>query len=452
MTPISPELILEILRCVGDCRDTFSVCCLVCRTWRALAQPFLFSQIQLSLESDCAPWNQKFSKYPHLADFVIILDLWGHGWRQSPPFVVLDPFLEGPATLELICWLSNVKSLLISDIYSLSKLELDALCHFTRVEHLEMHGVSFRRPEDLLHFMSHVVGLRSLNVSDTTIDSEGSHKSIASLLHDHVDSVSRRLRSLEVESAANHLYMLSWLSGRTFDTSDLTELTFLWKCLPTNIGLTAPQLSSSVDMFLSVVGAGIKYLNLGIEMRWQHFSKPKKVNPMLDHFIATAALKRFTALETLNIQSPHSLIPNEASRLDDIERLLHCVTFPNLWRMHLMIGFIFYTPDDFRSYKDLPVWANLNGLLSSPHFPSLRQVDFIVETESPYWHALKSEDTLRSIGLEGGGDGPILGRQWTWPDNPPTFQDIVGMIKTKMPTLVSHGRLEFRNNSNHRFW
>lgn len=170
-----------------------------------------------------------------------------------------------------------------------------------------------------------------------------------------------------------------------------------------------------------------------------------------DHFIATAALKSFTALETLNIRSPHSLIPNEASRLDDIERLLHHVTFPNLWKMRIMIGFIFYTPDDFRSYEDLPVWANLDGLLSSPSFPSLRQIDFVVETESPYWHALKSEDTLRSIGLEGGGDGPTLGRRWTWPDNPPTFQDIVGMITTKMPTLVSRGCLEFCEKSNHRF-
>ncbi|KAK0486305.1 hypothetical protein IW261DRAFT_790987 [Armillaria novae-zelandiae] len=256
MTSIPPELILEILRCVGECKDTFSACCLVCRTWSTLAQPFLFSEIQLSLEADCAPWNHKLSTYPHLADYVTILDLWSYGWRQSPPSVALDPFLEGPATLELIRRLPNLKSLHISDFYSLSKLELDALCHFTRVEHLEMHGVSFRRPEDLLHFMSHMVCLRSLNISDIAIDSNDSYKGVASLLHDHADGVSRRLRSLEVESAANHSYILSWLSGRTFDISDLTELTFLWKCLPTNIGHTASQLSYSVDMFLSAVSTG----------------------------------------------------------------------------------------------------------------------------------------------------------------------------------------------------
>lgn len=96
MTPIiPPELILEILRCVADRRNTFSACCLVCRTWRQFAQPFLFSEIQLTLESDCAFWNQKFSAYPHLADFVTILDLWGHGRRQVPD-AVLDPFLEVP--------------------------------------------------------------------------------------------------------------------------------------------------------------------------------------------------------------------------------------------------------------------------------------------------------------------------------------------------------------------
>ncbi|KAK0494918.1 hypothetical protein EDD18DRAFT_1354914 [Armillaria luteobubalina] len=380
------------------------------------------------------------------------LDLWGHDWRQFPPSFVLAPFLEGSATLELIRRLSNVKSLLMSDIYSLSKPELDTLCHLTRVERLEMHGVSFKRPEDLLHFMSLMVDLRSLNVSDTTIDSdsERSHESTASLLHDHVYSVSRRLRSLEVETAGDHLYMLSWLSGQTFDTSDLTELTFLWKCLPTNIGLAAPQLSSAVDMFLSAVGAGIKHLHLGIEMHRESVPNPRKVNPMLDHFIATAALKSFTALETLNIRSPHYLIPNEASRLDDIESLLHHIAFPNLWKMCIVIGFAFYMPDDFRSYEDLPVWANLDVLLSSPSFPSLRQVDFVVETESLYWHALKSEDTLGSISLEGGGDGPTLGRQWTWPDNPPTLQDVVGMITARMSNLMSRGRLEFYDKSNHR--
>ncbi len=89
---------------------------------------------------------------------------------------------------------------------------------------------------------------------------------IGPTLHDHIDAVSKRLRMLKLQDPTASLYIFSWLSGAVFHLSDLSDLTLSWGCLPKNRHSPLPgQLSSHVDPFVSIVGAGTKHLRLNIE-------------------------------------------------------------------------------------------------------------------------------------------------------------------------------------------
>ncbi len=264
MTPIPPELVLEILTYISGCRDDLRACCLVCRAWRRLAQPFIFSELSLSLESHCHPWNRKFATYPHLAQHVSRLKLWGGNWGRVD-VVEQPPFLEGPATVELLRRLPNIKYLKMNDFFLPSEREIEVLCHFTRLEWLEMYEVMFNAAADLLDLMSQLVNLKVLRIADMEIRSHTSEDLIGPTLHDFVDVVPKRLRNLKLQDPTESLYIFSWLSGGVFDLNDLTDLTLSWGCLPTNRHPPLPQLSSYVDPFISIVGAGIKHLWLNIE-------------------------------------------------------------------------------------------------------------------------------------------------------------------------------------------
>ncbi|KAK0459136.1 uncharacterized protein EV420DRAFT_305047 [Desarmillaria tabescens] len=455
MTPIPPELVLEVLTYICGCRDDLRACCLVCRAWRQLAQPFVFSELSLSLESHCLPWNRKFAIYPHLAQYVTRLNIWGGNWGKidSASFVeVQPPLLEGPAILKLVRQLPNIKYLKIYDFFLPSEREIEILCHFTRLEWLEMHDVIFSQPTDLLDLMSQSVNLRGLHITDMEVRSP-TGEPIGPSLHNHVDAVPKRLRNLKLPDPTESPYIVSWLLGGAFDLGDLIDLTLSWASFQTKRDLMGPQSFSYIDSFVNSVGAGIKRLRLNIET-WEHTSEVH-VNYMLEHFISKRALSSFIALDTLDIHSINRYINNDAGCLVDIERLLHHVTLPNLRKICITTRFTLNTADDLPSYKELPFWASLDRLLASSQFPSLQQLLLFIEVKNIHWDAHKfglrfedsdsdDEDSLSVV-------IPPLVTRHPWPEHPPTVDDVAAMITEQMPTLASQGCLLFRPAKMGRF-
>ncbi len=156
-TAIPPELVLEILAYINGYHDDLRACCLVCRAWRRLAQPFIFSELSLSLESHCHPWNRNFTTYPQLAQYVTRLKMWGGNWGGADVVTLIGdqpPFLEGPATWELLRRLPNIKYLKIHDFYLSSEREIEVLCHFMLLEWLEMYEIVFNEAADLLDLIA----------------------------------------------------------------------------------------------------------------------------------------------------------------------------------------------------------------------------------------------------------------------------------------------------------
>ncbi|KAK0494877.1 hypothetical protein EDD18DRAFT_286925 [Armillaria luteobubalina] len=459
MTPtgIPPELVLEILTYISDGHKNLSACCLVCRTWRRLAQPSVFSELSLSLESHCHPWNQKFTTYPHLSQYVTRLNLWGGNWEEADD--VLSPesqptFLEGPATLELLRRLPNIKYLKMHDFALPSERKIEALSHFARLEWLGMYEVVFNETEALLDLMSQLVNLKGLHIKDVRVASHASKDLIGPILHDHVDAVPKRLRNLKLQDSGASLYIFSWLSGGVFNLSDLTDLTLSWGCSPTNHHPPLPyQLPSYVDPFISIVGARIKHLRLNIET--PDFNAKSNINYMFEHFIAVRALSSFIGLETLNVDSINRYNNNDVRRLVDIERLLQHLMLPCLQKICVTMRFALNTADDLPSYKELPLWARLDALLAGSKFPSFQQLKLIIHVESFHWDAHKfglwfedsnsdDEDDSSTIVI------PPLVTKHPWPEHPPTVDDVAALIAEQLPTLASRGCLLFCPDKMHR--
>ncbi|KAK0212406.1 hypothetical protein DFS33DRAFT_24449 [Desarmillaria ectypa] len=455
MTPIPPELVLEILTYISGCRDDIRACCLVCHTWRQLAQPFVFSELSLSLESHCHPWNRKFAIYPRLAQYVTRLNLWGGNWGKPDAVLFVEvqpPFLEGPATLELIRRLPNIKYLKIHDFFLPSEREIEVLCHFTRLEWLEMYEVMFSQPADLLDLMSQLVNLKGLHIMDIEVRSP-TEEPIGPALHNYVDAIPKRLRNLKLQDPTESLYILSWLLGGAFDLGDLTYLTLSWESFQTKRDPAGPQFSSYIDSFISTVGVGVKHLWLNIET-WDHNAE-LHVNCMLEHFISKGTLGSFTAIETLDIHSINPYINNDAGHLVDIERLLYHVTLPNLQKICITMRFTLNTADHLPSYKELPVWASLDKLLASSKFLSLQQLLLLIEVKSIHWDAhkfgLRFEDSDSDDEDALGIVIPPLVTRHPWPECPPTVDDVAAMITEQMPKLASRRCLLFRPAEMGRF-
>lgn len=268
MIPIPPELVLEILRYLTN---EFRACCLVCRAWRRLAQPFVFSSLAVSLESHCRSWNRKFVTYPHLAGYVTRLDVWS-AYSAEMNIVMSDepPFLESAETLEFVRRLPNVKHLEMEDFHLPSKRAIEVLCHFTHLECLELYVVVLNQPGDLLDLMSQMINLKDLHITSMEVRSPNKGP-IGPTLHNHVDAVPKRLRNLKLQDATRSLYIFSWLSGGAFDLDDLTDLTLTWEFFPMIRHPnepkfpTEPQVSSHLDPFLSAAGTAVKHLRVEIE-------------------------------------------------------------------------------------------------------------------------------------------------------------------------------------------
>ncbi|PBK86947.1 hypothetical protein ARMGADRAFT_472654 [Armillaria gallica] len=395
MTPIPPELVLEILRYLTN---EFRACCLVCRAWRRLAQPIVFSSLAVSLESHCRSWNRKFVTYPHLAGYVTRLDVCG-AYSVELDTVMSDepPFLESAETLEFVRRLPNVKHLEMEGFYLSSKRAIEVLCHFTRLERLELYVMMFSQPGDLLGLMSQMVNLKDLRITGMEIRSRNKGP-VGPALHNHIDAVPKRLRNLKLQDTTKSLYIFSWLSGGAFDLDNLTDLTLTWEYFPTRhrrIEIqfpTTPQLSSYLDPFIKTAGTAIKHLRLEIEALDYDFKS--YANSMQAHFISTGAMSGFTALEeTLDIDSINLYFKNDAAHLVDVERLLHSVTLTNLRKIRITMSFTLNTPDHLPSYEEVPSWTSLDGLFSSPKFPSLQQLKLIIEVRSNDWYDPRWEDS-----------------------------------------------------------
>ncbi|KAK0226418.1 hypothetical protein IW262DRAFT_1294613 [Armillaria fumosa] len=434
MAPFPPELVLEILRYLTN---EFRACCLVCRSWRRLAQPFVFSSLAVSLESQCRSWNRKFATYPHLAGYVTRLEVYG---ADSVDFdtVVSDepPFLESAETLEFVRLLPKVKHLEMEGLYLPSKRVIEVLCNFKHLERLELYVVVFNEPADLLDLMSQMVNLKDLRIAGMEVRSSNQGL-VGPTLHNYVDAAPKRLRNLRLQDTTKSLYILSWLSGGAFDLDDLTDLTLTWEYFPTRhrrIEIqfpTTPQISSYLDPFIKTAGAAIKHLRVEIEAL--KYNLNSYVNSMQTHFISTEALNGFTSLETLDFDSINLYTKNDAAYLVDVERLLHSVKLTNLRKMRITMSFTLNTPDHLPSYQELPSWTNLDGLLSSPQFPSLQQLKLGIEVRSNDWYGpCRWEDSDEDEDV---------------PDvdfHSPSMEDVIAMIVEKMPKLRSRGLLTFR--------
>ncbi|KAK0459177.1 uncharacterized protein EV420DRAFT_1763629 [Desarmillaria tabescens] len=455
MISFPPELMLRIFGYLEGSRTSLEACCLVCHAWLPLAQPLVFADLSLTRQSQYYSCIRKFTAYPHLTGYVTSLTLGGGKWPGDERQVVSSqpsqpsPLVE-PPTLELIRQFTNVRSLKIYGFPSLRKTEIEVLCRFPQMECLEMCNVAFEQPEDLLDLTSQMVGLKSLGIAEISIGEshQAESRRIGSVLHNHVDPVPKRLRHLYLQDITHSLYIFSWLSGSAFDLSGLTELTLLSKCSLETLHREVPQnFPIYVAPFISIVGVGIKHLCLDMELLRPH--RPGiKVNHMLDYCISTAALENFTALETLDIRSENPYVVNDASCLHDIQRLLRHVTFRKLWNICIAIHFVLEKPIDFPFYQDLPVWADLDNLLGSPNFPSLLRVVFDIDIDNGHWYFLKdlftylSESPKDDDEPDAHATRPVVTEN-PWPDDPPMMDDVVAMIKERMPTVASRGLLEF---------
>ncbi len=280
MISFPPELMLVIFGYLEGCHTSLEACCFVCRAWRLLVQPLVFAHHSLS-QFHSRAWNRKFAAYPHLACWVTHLDIGGGDCGQLQILSSCRSLLDDPATLELIRQLLNVKSLKVHDLCSLTKAAIGVLCHFSRLESLEICNVPFEQPEDLLGFTSQMVDLNNITIGNIRIGGfhQDQSRRIESVLRGHVDAVPKRLRSLNLQDVTQSLYILSWLSGSDFDLSGLNELRLSSRCSLMGRYHEPPNFSPYVAPFLRTVGAGIKHLLLDMEMPGSR--QPYEINHML---------------------------------------------------------------------------------------------------------------------------------------------------------------------------
>ncbi len=174
------------------------------------------------------------------------------------------PFLEGLATLELLRRLPNIKYLKMNDFFLPSEREIEVLCHFTRLEWLEMYEVMFNATADLLDLISQLVNLKVLHIADMEIRSHTSEDLIGPTLLDFVDAVPKRLRNLKLQDPTESLYifsgfqeesLISVISPTSPCLGDVCRQTATLPCL--NFLLTLILLS-----VLSVLGSSIYGLTL----------------------------------------------------------------------------------------------------------------------------------------------------------------------------------------------
>lgn len=131
---IPPELFPVIIENVQNDEDLRN-CRLVSRAWCKFAQSSLFSQLDLSHESQCVAWNEKFDAHPHLASLVTHLKFFGCGIRSCDPedsdydgeSTVIDRFLERDAALQLTARLPNVSSIIVNEFTGWGSLETDVI-------------------------------------------------------------------------------------------------------------------------------------------------------------------------------------------------------------------------------------------------------------------------------------------------------------------------------------
>ncbi|PBK86952.1 hypothetical protein ARMGADRAFT_472746 [Armillaria gallica] len=279
MISFPPEIMLVIFGYLEGCHTSLEACCFVCCAWRPLAQPLVFADLSLS-QFHSQAWNRKFATHPHFACWVTHLDIRGGNYGELQILSSCHSLLDDPA---LIRQLPNVKSLKVHGFLSLKKATIEVLCHFLRLESLEICNVPFEQPGDLLGFTSQMVDLKNLTIGNIRIGGfhQDQSRRIGSVLRSHVDAVAKRLRSLNLQDVTQSLYILSWLSGSAFDLSGLTELSLSLRCSLTGRYHEPPNFSPYVAPFLRTVGAGIKHLLLNMEMLDSR--QPYEINNMLNY-------------------------------------------------------------------------------------------------------------------------------------------------------------------------
>ncbi|KAK0454463.1 hypothetical protein EV421DRAFT_1729657 [Armillaria borealis] len=239
-------------------------------------------------------------------------------------------------------------------------------------------------------------------------------------LYNHVDTVPKRLRNLKLQDTTKR---------GAFDLDNLTDLTLTREYFPTRHRRIEIQFPTTPH-FLPI---SIRLSKLRFEIEALDYGLNSYVNSMQAHFISTDALSGFTALETLGIDSINLYSKNDAAHLVDVKRLLHSVTLTNLRKIRITMSFTLNTPDHLPSYQELPSWTSLDGLFSSPKFPSLQQLKLIIEVRSNDWYDLRWEDSDSDE-----EEAPDIDF------HPPSMDDVVAMIAEKMlKPVTSRGLLTF---------
>ncbi|PBK76179.1 hypothetical protein ARMSODRAFT_950582 [Armillaria solidipes] len=405
-----PELVLEILEHV-NCSDFDSLfnCCLVSRAWRQLAQPFVFVDLRLSLESKSALWIERLEEAPHLAEYVKGLHMWGSDWEDTNGFPDHPQFLEGSNTYDVVRRLPDIKRLKVCGFsypFGETLLRTLKLSQLMGSESLELYDVVFD-VEELLGFLSPMVQLKQLIISFLHLNYSVDYARAAVILHDTVDPVPKALRSLNVTFDDTNLSCtVMWLLGGTFDLGGLTDLAVSWNHFSLK---DQAELLGPTKLFLGAVGPKIKQLQFCIPLHRSKRHDELKDTCLLGFLISSQALSHFKQLEVVEFKAP--LERSYPSYLSMIVLLTSRTTFPNLRRIEVSVRF-FSGKDD--SCECLSVWSDLDAHFSSTNFPRLRFV-----TIGMFLDCDAADDDL-------------------------VLTDISSMIKKRMPVLASRGCLKFQ--------
>jgi hypothetical protein len=160
----SPEVPIEVYEVIlqNHERDipTLTNCTLVCESWRALVQPWIFRKISLSAEHAPYPRLQTLKELamesPHLTDYIHTLSFrplqWGH-LLGSGEFNSSSKFFRVLDDEKVFQFLSNVKSLELdfSCIPSLKEEAIQLFSRLRKVEHLQLAGDVYSSFDYLMH-------------------------------------------------------------------------------------------------------------------------------------------------------------------------------------------------------------------------------------------------------------------------------------------------------------
>lgn len=214
--------------------------CLVCRFWKKIAQPLIFSHLSLCLVSQCVAWNEKFDAYPHLALAVTDLMIWGSEREPRDPDADADAhdsyddydyvrpnLLEDEAAHKLFARLTNVTHLDISCFYYWNSPMMDVMHQLISVRTLTLLDMPFDS-QDIIDLLYHMPSLDSLSLGPLARPCPEEDRPETRVAGRVLKQI-----SLPAQKSSSLSTVLEWLLSPTFDLHGVQDVTFLWNCIST---------------------------------------------------------------------------------------------------------------------------------------------------------------------------------------------------------------------------